>query len=548
MKLILFLLRASWRVALLAALIGALSGGASAVLVALIIHFLGQPDPSSGTLVALFTALCAVILVTRIVSQMLLWWLSVNSTSQLRLGLCRRILESPLRHVEEIGDHRMLASLTNDVAVVSQAMNGIPTLGINLVILACGGVYLGWLSMSLMLVALAFCLLGMAIYWYTSEWADRYVERARQAQDIVFQHIRELIEGIKELKMHGPRRRAFFDHLGDSERVVRERQFLGDSLYDAAIAWGRLMFFIAIGLLLFAWPRLTHVDRETLTAFAFTIVYLMSPLEQIMGWLPMMAWASTSVAQIERLGLMLDEEEAEITNAAPIAQWEQLELVGVTHTYRREGQPHDFVLGPIDLTLSPGEVVFIIGGNGSGKTTLAKLLAGLYTPHAGEIRLDGQPITDGNRESYRQLFSAVFDGAVIFDNLWGLEAADLDQCAREYLRELQLDHVVTVADGVLSTTSVSRGQRKRLALLTAYLENRPIYLFDEWAADQDPTFRKTFYLSLLPELKRQGKTVVAITHDDRYFANADRIIKLEEGRLVEPSGQETPQEAPLETL
>ncbi len=156
----------------------------------------------------------------------------------------------------------------------------------------------------------------------------------------------------------------------------------------------------------------------------------------------------------------------------------------------------------------------------------------LYAPESGEVRLDAESVSAENREAYRQLFAAVFDDAVIFEGLWGLGAADLDQRAREYLRLLEIEHVVSVTDGVFSTTNVSRGQRKRLALLTAYLENRPIYLFDEWAADQDPVFKKLFYLRLLPELKRQGKTVVAVTHDDRYFDQADRIIKLEEGKAV----------------
>jgi putative pyoverdin transport system ATP-binding/permease protein len=545
MKLIFFLMKASWRVALLAGLIGAASGAASLGLVALITDTLHSANLSSTSLITLFTALCVVILLTRLVSQMLLCALTVNSTSRLRLGLCRRILESPLRHLEEIGDHRMLASLTNDVAVISQAMNGVPTLATNIVILVCGAVYLGSLSLSLMIGAAFFCFLGMAAYWYSSEWADRYVDSARESQDVLFKHVRELIEGIKELKTHHARRDAFFNHVVKAEGVFRRRQFIGDSLYDAAVACGRLMFFVAIGLLLFAWPRIAGIEPEILSAYTLVIFYLMSPLEQIMAWLPMMAWASTSVSKIERLGLMLDEEEAEATTVTPICCWEQIELAGVTHTYRRESQPHDFVFGPVNLTLCPGEIVFVIGGNGSGKTTLAKLLAGLYVPHAGEIRLDGRPVTADNRESYRQLFSVVFDGAVVFDNLWGLEDADLDRRAREYLRLLELDHVVTVTNGSFSTTSLSRGQRKRLALLTAYLENRPIYLFDEWAADQDPTFRKVFYLNLLPELKRRGKTVIAITHDDRYFSGADRIVKLEVGKLIEVSHHEDVQEVPL---
>jgi len=188
-------------------------------------------------------------------------------------------------------------------------------------------------------------------------------------------------------------------------------------------------------------------------------------------------------------------------------------------------------VGPIDLSLHPREVVFIVGGNGSGKSTLAKLITGLYLPEAGEIYLNGQLIGANNREWYRQHFAVVFSDFYLFDRLLGLDRQDLDQQAQQYLRQLQLDHKVTIRDGQLSTTALSQGQRKRLALLTAYLEDRPIYLFDEWASDQDPVFKEMFYTQFLPQLRSQGKTVLVISHDDHYFDQADRIIKLDYGQI-----------------
>jgi len=175
--------------------------------------------------------------------------------------------------------------------------------------------------------------------------------------------------------------------------------------------------------------------------------------------------------------------------------------------------------------------VFIVGGNGSGKSTLAKLITGLYLPEAGEIYLNGQLIGANNREWYRQHFAVVFSDFYLFDRLLGLDRQDLDQQAQQYLRQLQLDHKVTIRDGQLSTTALSQGQRKRLALLTAYLEDRPIYLFDEWASDQDPVFKEMFYTQFLPQLRSQGKTVLVISHDDHYFDQADRIIKLDYGQI-----------------
>lgn len=534
MKLLFFLLKASWRTVLLAALVGGLSGGASIAMVAFILRALHQPGGSSATVAWLFAGLCLIVLLTRIGSNMLLMRLTQDSVARLRMGLCRRILESPLRHIEEIGVPSMLGALTGDVAIVSRAMNGVPVLAISIVILVGGAVYLGTLSIGLLLGLVVFSILGVASYWYSSRFAHRYVKEATAAYDVWLKHARSLLEGIKELKIHHDRRREFVDSvLGPAEDVLCESRYRCNTLFDAAVVCGRSLFFVAIGLLLFAWPRIFPTDSGTLTGYVLTILYLMSPLEQVVAWLPFLSYASVAMGHIERLGLMLEEAPPENVVLAPIDGWKQIEMAGVTHAYRRDGHSRNFVLGPIDLSLRPSQIVFIVGGNGTGKTTLAKLLTGLYVPESGEIRVDGRPVTAEDREGYRQLFSVVFDDAAVFESLWGLEAADLDRRAGEYLRQLEIDHLVTVSDGRFSTTQLSRGQRKRLALLTAYLEDRPIYVFDEWAADQDPAFRKVFYLELLPELKSRGKTVVAVTHDDRYFAAADCVIKLEEGRIVQ---------------
>jgi putative ATP-binding cassette transporter len=186
----------------------------------------------------------------------------------------------------------------------------------------------------------------------------------------------------------------------------------------------------------------------------------------------------------------------------------------------------------VDLTFRRGELVFVVGGNGSGKSTLAKIVTGLYPPEAGRILLDGREITDANRDEYRQLFSTVFADYHLFESLLGMHSPELDLQAEEYLTQLHLNQKVKITDGRISTTALSSGQRKRLALLTAYLEDRPFYVFDEWAADQDPLFKEIFYRQLLPELKSRGKTILVITHDDRYFDAADRILKLDYGQLI----------------
>jgi putative ATP-binding cassette transporter len=256
----------------------------------------------------------------------------------------------------------------------------------------------------------------------------------------------------------------------------------------------------------------------------------------LVGTIPTFRNAAISLEKVEQLGVTLSAVDvSEAASRLPekaLPPWERLDLVGVTHSYYREREAEQFVLGPISLTLYPGEVVFLIGGNGSGKTTLAKLITGLYIPEGGQIRLNGRLVDEYNRDHLRQHFSVVFSDFYLFEQFLGLEGPDLDREARVYVERLQLEGKVTVEGGRLSTTDLSQGQRKRLALLTAYLEDRPIYLFDEWAADQDPLFKEVFYYQILPELKARGKTVIVISHDDRYYHVGDRLIKLDYGRLV----------------
>ncbi len=258
--------------------------------------------------------------------------------------------------------------------------------------------------------------------------------------------------------------------------------------------------------MLFILPNLITLNLQTLSGYILTFTYLLGPMESIVNKLPFWGKPVFLCKKIEALGLSLSDR-AEVATVPPDRQpsWRQLELNGVTHTYRSDQADIDFTLGPINLVLQPAEIVFIIGGNGSGKSTLAKLIAGLYIPETGVIGLDGQPITHQNREWYRQHFSVVFSDFYLFERLLGFDDAGLDSQAQDYLKQLQLDRKVKVEHGKLSTTTLSQGQRKRLTLLTAYLENRPIYLFDEWAADQDPAFKAIFYTQFLPELRDSGK-------------------------------------------
>ena len=520
---------------------GVLSGLASVSLLGMV-HATLRGEERSLTLLTLplglaFAGLCVLLVLTRVASLSLLALLSQGLVKDLRLELSRRILATPLGRLENLGAHRLLATLTDDINSLTQAMMFVPSLFINGSIVIGALAYLAWLNMELFLMLLLAVIVGAFSYRLPTRFGTRMFTEARDLQDVLFGHFRGLTDGIKELKLNRRRRTVFVAVVEATTETLRRLRVGATVIYGTAAAWGHLLFFVVIGVLLYARPGFVEADRGILVGYTLVILYMMTPLQTLLDNFPILNRANVAVEKLRTLGLNLaaaDSAEGAVSDgegAVPEPPFRKLELRGVTHSYRREGQDLTFHLGPIDFSLHPGEVVFLVGGNGSGKTTLAKILVGLYRPDGGEIRVDERPVEDDGADDYRQLFSVVFSDFYLFERLLGLERPTLDHEASRYLDELGIAHKVRIEDGRLSTTELSQGQRKRLALLTAYLEDRAVYVFDEWAADQDPVFKEVFYREILDGLKRRGKAVVVISHDDRYYHLAERIVKLEEGRV-----------------
>jgi putative ATP-binding cassette transporter len=363
--------------------------------------------------------------------------------------------------------------------------------------------------------------------------------RARAEQDALAGHFRALVEGFKDLKLSRERREAFLnDSIRAASARVRDGNTAGLAVFAAVGGWGHFLYFGFIGFVLFALPALVAVPRDALAASVLTLLFAFSPLDGVLGALPLLGRASASLARVEALGLSLDAAGAEEAGGPEVTPPATLDapivLRGVTYAYPRERGGEGFTLGPVDLTVRPGEVLFLVGGNGSGKTTLVKLLTGLYPPDAGTIRLGARAVDGASLDAYRGLFTAVFADGFVFGTLPGRPDPGRDERARARLAALGLDGVVTVEGGAFSTTRLSQGQLKRLALAAAWLEDRPVLVLDEWASYQDPRFKRAFYRTVLPALKAEGKTLVVISHDDAYFDAADRVVHLSGGVVDAP--------------
>jgi len=531
---LLSMLEGSRRLLLLSAIGGLIGGGGVAGLITLITKSLDQ-DPGRATGLALpYVGLCIVVLAAGVFSELLVVRLAQSNLLALRLWLTRHILSAPFQQLQTIGPHRLMATLTDDIGSIAQLIETLPPLLIEASTLFGALLYMGWLSPSLFVVFLAFLLgggLGVSLLQNRSFW---WHQRARQRIDALFGHFRTVTEGCKELKMNARRRRAFMSDLSATANEIRRQLCNGRTFTVISDYWGKLAFFLLIGLIIFVAPRLEDISRETVTSFAFIVLFAMRPISVLLNTMPGIGRGVVALQNIKSLGVAVATEPhlEEGDELQPLAERPRaLELLQVKRRHGAEGGDAGFLFGPVDLRIEPGELIFVTGGNGSGKTTLALLLLGLYPPDEGEVRLDGEIVTDFNRDLHRQHFAAVFADAYIFDGLPGSSDAGFSKRADDLLERLQLSDKVRIKDGRFSTVELSKGQRKRLALLAAYLEDRPFYLFDEWAAEQDPLFRDIFYKELLPQLKARGKTTIVITHDDRYFHLADRLLRLNMGQL-----------------
>lgn len=517
-------------------LMSIVSGVSSIGLIAVVNAIIRHNGMPTAKLIAAYLGMCLVFPLSRIISESLLIRFSQRAGLEIRMHLCQKMVSAPLRVIEEIGVARLLANLTDDVLTIVNALTTLPLLCVSAVMVVCCLVYLVTLSLTGFLVVAGFMIAGTLNYILMTRSALKELKIARGEQDALFGHFRSLLQGAKELRLHRGRRDTFLsDVLAQSATSLSQHNTAGLLRYISASIWGNMLLFLMIGLLLMGSPAWSIIARPNLVGFILTVLYLMTPLTTILAAIPGLGRANISVQKLEDITQAFAPIPTGYKLSAPYKRPDpslRLELNGVTQRYLRESDDSSFILGPISLSLFSGELVFLIGGNGSGKTTLAKTLVGLYAAESGEIRVNGKPVKTEDLELYRENFSAVFSDFHLFESLLGIQGDDIDLQAEKYLKMFQLDSKVQVKNGVLSTTNLSQGQRKRLALLTAYMEDRPFYMFDEWAADQDRYFKDVFYLELLPELKKRHKAILVISHDDSYYHVADRIVKLENGQIV----------------
>jgi len=546
-----YLIQQSRKLLIAAALASVTSGVCSVLLLTQINAALTATSSAERVMLAWrFAAFAVAAMLSQMVASVLFERLNQRAHADLRRYISARVIAADFRRLEEIGGPKVQSALSEHSTQVAEFFVSFPTILVNAIIVSGCLTYMAWLSWQVFLAAVLVIGLGSLGYHLAHLRAIRHLDVASKEQDRLFDHFRSLVEGAKELRLHAAKRRRFSDDvLGGSIETVRRERAFGMSVFLVSSAWGNFLIYGFIGLVLFVLVGDVPERGRIMTGFALVFVYMVAPLESLLIALPRANLAKVSGARIDEITQQLEHTEGDAV-AEPVPRLESLMLQGISHRYYHEGVDDLFTLGPVGLTFSAGQITYLVGGNGSGKTSLAKLLVGLYRPEQGTILINGEPVGDANRDRYRQTFSAIFSDFHLFEHMLDAASAELDAQGNTLLEKLHLQHKVQVRDGAFTTRALSQGQRKRLALVVAYLEDRPFLVFDEWAADQDPVFKEVFYRELLPELKAKGKAVLVISHDDRYFHLADRLIRMENGQVIaiETPADRTSQKSPSANL
>ncbi|MBF0643303.1 cyclic peptide export ABC transporter [Pseudomonas protegens] len=533
---LLALLRPFRTIVVISVALGMAGGLAITLLLATINNALHSATGMTQGVVLTFAALCVLALISSIISDIGTNYVGQRIIAALRKDLGEKVLSAPITQIERYRSHRLIPVLTHDVDTISDFSFAFTPLAIaTTVTLGCLG-YLAYLSVPMFLMMVVAIIIGTSVQLVAGGKGIKGFDEARDHEDELQRYYNAIASGAKELRIHRPRRfRMNTQRIQKTADRISDIQVRSVNIYILAKSFGSMLFFVVIGLALAMQAYYPNPDPAVITGFVLVLLYMKGPLEHVVGYLPIVGKAKIAFARISELSERFSSPEPHLLmddSEAPQAVVHSLELREVRYSPPPVEGSEPFHLGPINLNIKQGDIVFIVGENGCGKTTLIKLLLGLYQPQSGEIRLNGEAVTDRARDDYRQLFTTVFSDYYLFDDLVQGNAGKSLDVATQYLNRLEIAHKVSVKDGAFTTTDLSTGQRKRLALVNAWLEERPVLVFDEWAADQDPAFRRIFYTELLPDLKRLGKTIIVISHDDRYFDIADQLVRMKAGRVL----------------
>ncbi len=472
-----------------------------------------------------------------LVGSQILTKVSAKNLKELTISLSKKILRAPYQKIE-IEQDKIIPILTTDLARIGSTAGQMPDLITSTFILLGCFIYMLTLSLPMTLIGIGIFLVNMLMITFLLPMLRNHETDDKDLRYRLFRQLKAMVSGLKELSFKKKLRQSYVNVL--IAKTIDQRSTLQVKNTFLINSFGKLenlMVMIALAVAVAYAQGTEMMASGKFVEFLAIAIFLVTPMRKVNGFLRVIHRTTMSINQIEALGVQLSGFQPKSNKRIPTEDWTSRDPIisfrEITHAYESEEEHESFDMGPISFDVYENETVFIIGGNGSGKTTLIKLLTGLYLPMSGTLIYKNHPITEEYLDNYQNTISPLFSDDFVFDILYHIDDDLLEKQGQEYLDYLELSNKVKILNQKYTTTNLSFGQKKRLNLVTGLLENKDIYVFDEWAANQDPYFKTKFYEEILPRLKKAGKTIFVISHDDYYFPMADRKIKLRDGKKVD---------------
>lgn len=454
---------------------------------------------------------------------------------RLKARVVEKIERADLERIERIGMSEIFDRVTENVSAISTAAAGVGGMLSSLCLMIVSTLYLISLMPAALFILVPIQFVAIPIYQSRQSIVERLQQTHAASRIHLLDRLMDLVKGVKEIKLNSARSRGILDDFARASGSLRDVAAQNQTTANDLNVLVNSNLYVLLAAFIFVLPKHIDVDGPTLTKLVSLLLFTWGSVQGAIGGWSVYVSANQSLEQIRMTEEKLDEtiREAAVSGTSD-ERWRgasgRIEVLDIEYEYTAMGGDKPFHIGPIHLSIEPGEILFIVGGNGSGKSTLLKVLTGLYTPSRGTLRVGGVSVDPFKAAAYRELISAIFADFHLFSKAYGLLDVD-PEAVQALLRQMQIERKTSFQNGAFTTRDLSTGQKKRIAMTLALLEDRPIFVLDEWAADQDPEFRKYFYENLLPALKRKGKTVIAVSHDDRYFHCADRVVVMEYGQI-----------------
>lgn len=444
------------------------------------------------------------------------------------------ILRTPLVTLQKHGSQRFYTAI-EDIRVF-RSFSGIVTHTVNAILmLVLCLTYMFCISFFSGLIVLGLIILIASVFFMVTKTMAKKLAVLRENNEHYYGYVQDVIKGFKELKADRNRRNNLLNkYLVPNRNASKSLDYEINFVFLSVNLISQYGLYIVIGAILFLFPVLNILSQDAVGPYVVILLFISGPINNLINMQNVYAQYAVSNSRLRKF--LADFETQDNTDDAvheeqTDREFESITLKNICFNYRSKESERVFGIGPLNLKIKKGEVVFIIGGNGSGKSTFINILTGLYQASEGEFILNEQEVINDPFVIQRHI-AAVFTDNHIFSNNYDNYSLENNGKYKELLEMMEMDKITEDDSEESARKSFSKGQSKRMSLIFALLENKPVIVLDEWAADQDPYFRKYFYEKLLPKLKQDGKTIIAVTHDDAYFKYADRVIKFDYGRIV----------------